>query len=715
MKRFYTFVCVSLLAVAAVAQQLTEEEAMRRAVQYLNSSSRQAKARGAVSRGSLKAARVETKGTYAFNLDGGGYVIASADSRTLPVLGYSDTGTFDWEQLPENMRSWLKSYDKAIATLGSRTDFVDGNQVSEDSEYSENSEPRKTSDLAHPAIEPMLKTIWYQTAPYNDRIPLYDGADPEWQGKQCVVGCVATAMASIMNYYQWPKHETAAIRAYDIPTEWTNPDTGEKVEKICHYDELPPITFDWEHMIDCYYKKDKDGNKTYYGTDEEKEAVAQLMLYCAQSVEMEYTPEGSGSFSPCVSEALKYYFDYGPSARCELRNTFNSIAEWEDLIYGELADQRPVLYAGLENEVGHAFVCDGYDGEGLFHIDWGWAGQNNGYYSLSVLNPFLTAIPDTASTYVGFTMNQEAVVGIMPRTAQDGEASYVPTVELKDLTINETYADEEEGGEEEVGYQVCVTYFYSTVMHPAQHVNVALGTIDDDGNLTPVFASGSVDVISPKNWYLEAYVTIDPAYFGPEELVELFPMYSLPELEGNVWHTLGNSYASVFAGYYGGDFCVMSGYIPLTMTSFRCTGGNAIIDEKTDMTATFANDSDEDDYMNKITVVPFYYGDALSSEPVQGEWMENGAYIPAGGEADVLFSFVAKQLGYVVFCFYDWQMNYFGRKTMKITAPNDIDAVQTDDPSQPGEWHTLQGVNLGTEQPSEPGIYMKDGKKFRLK
>ena len=134
-KRTILFVMSVLLSAGSWAQNMTEQEAAEHALQFLSErgGASRAKVMGeAPSQPVLKAAKVEAEKIYAFNVEGGGYVIASGDSRTLPVLGYSDSGSIDWNRLPENMRAWLKQYDDAIATLGDRTDFVDGNFVTEE-------------------------------------------------------------------------------------------------------------------------------------------------------------------------------------------------------------------------------------------------------------------------------------------------------------------------------------------------------------------------------------------------------------------------------------------------------------------------------------------------------------------------------------------------------------------------------------------------------
>ena len=256
MKRPLFLLLLVLTTAGVSAQQISEEQARDRALKYLTANGA-AKARGMNVASDRKAttAKTDAKSIYAFNLEGGGYVIASGDSRALPVLGYSATGTIDWDRMPDNMRAWLKSYDQAMATLGNTKEFTDG--VSR--RGLKTRAPRE-------AIKPLLKTHWDQGAPYWNDVPPYDGANPDWKGQQSLTGCVATAMAMVMDYYQWPKEACTEIPAYDITT------AHENVEKVWHIDALPSTTFDWGLMLDNY--ETPDG---VIGTPEQQEAVAKLM------------------------------------------------------------------------------------------------------------------------------------------------------------------------------------------------------------------------------------------------------------------------------------------------------------------------------------------------------------------------------------------------------------------------------------------------------
>ncbi|MCR5472610.1 MAG: C10 family peptidase [Prevotella sp.] len=217
-KILLTLAAVFCCWVTIFAQQLTEQEAMERALQYINSNKSSANARRMASpalKGKKKftPAKTEARKIYAFNMEGGGYVIASADSRTLPVLGYSTTGTIDWDHMPENMRSWLKQYDETIATLGHRTDFKDGEMRKADG-----AQVNRRSNRS--AVEPLIKTHWDQDAPYWDQVPTYQGPETNLRGKQCYTGCVATAMAQVMNYWQWPNALPDGLPAYNYDIEY---------------------------------------------------------------------------------------------------------------------------------------------------------------------------------------------------------------------------------------------------------------------------------------------------------------------------------------------------------------------------------------------------------------------------------------------------------------------------------------------------------------
>jgi hypothetical protein len=204
-------------------------------------------------------------------------------------------------------------------------------------------------------------------------------------------GCAATAMAQVLYYHQWPEQTLTTIPAYTTRTRKIN----------CP--AIPQTTIDWDLMRDSY------GASSI--VDSQRKAVSTLMKLCGQALQMDYTSEASGAYSEDNTNALVTYFGYDKSAQYVMREHFSG-DEWETMIYTEVAQGRPVLYSGLSEGGGHAFVVDGYDGDGLFHVNWGWGGMSDGYFLLSVLNPDNTSGIGSSESTDGYSYSQDAVIGL---------------------------------------------------------------------------------------------------------------------------------------------------------------------------------------------------------------------------------------------------------------------------------------------------------------
>ncbi len=323
---------------------------------------------------------------YVFNnTTGGGFVIVAGDDRAPAVLGYSDKGSLDSRDMPEAMQALLEGYSAQIEALG-RGD-----------------KPARLTSSGQ-AIAPLLTSTWSQNNPYNILLPIRP------DGKHAAAGCVATAMAQVMYYHKWPARPTTAIPAYTSTT------------LSFYMPELPPVDFNWDDMQDTYLTSDT--------TSAAALAAATLTLYCAQSVEMDFKKTSSGATTASIPAKISAYFDYKPSAHAINRENYSS-QQWADILYSELAAGRPVIYSGSKLTGGHAFVCDGYDGEGLYHFNWGWNGQSNGYFLLNVLNPDIQGTGSASGTY-GYILNQAALIGIEP--GSDG--SSVSDLTSTDVALN---------------------------------------------------------------------------------------------------------------------------------------------------------------------------------------------------------------------------------------------------------------------------------------
>ncbi|MBR5686745.1 MAG: C10 family peptidase [Prevotella sp.] len=340
----------------------------------------------------------EAAAYYVFNATGdGGFVLVSGDSRVGDILGYCDEGSFNEEQLPDNMRAWLQGYADQIEALRQGRKVV----------------PAQVP--THAAINPMITSRWDQGSSQGDA---YNRQCPKIDGKYCMTGCVATSMAQVMRYHRWPKSSTKKIPSY------------ESNETLGTLSALSARTFDWDNMLDTY----QGGESTT-----QMNAVAWLMRYCGQAVKMDYGTKSSAAYSDDVAMALREYFGYDVNTRYVVRLDY-SAAGWDNLIYNELKNSRPVCYNGSSTGGGHSFVCDGYDGKGFYHINWGWGGNHDGYYKITLLNPDGGGT-GSSGTEDGYTMNHGAVVGIQKDTSFDDDKRILTLADFSysGSTINAIY------------------------------------------------------------------------------------------------------------------------------------------------------------------------------------------------------------------------------------------------------------------------------------
>lgn len=282
---------------------------------------------------------------YVFNRGNDqGYLIAPADDLFPAVLGYSDKGDFDFDNMPPAMKAFLEDYVREI-------DF--------NLKYKAE-ELATTASLFDPGwdpVEPLMATKWNQDAPYNNQCPTVSGV-------RTYTGCVATSMAQVMKYHEWPD-----VGEGSHSYTWN----GQTLSI-----DFSTIQFDWANMRDTYR------SDSY--TSAEAQAVAELMSACGVSVNMNYGTNASGASTRNQTIALAKYFKYSKAIRYLDRDVVSS-TEFEKIIYDNLAEGLPVLYDGSSPSGGHSFVCDGYAGKHYFHFNWGWGGSSDGYFYLARLNP----------------------------------------------------------------------------------------------------------------------------------------------------------------------------------------------------------------------------------------------------------------------------------------------------------------------------------------
>lgn len=293
---------------------------------------------------------------YVFNNDAGGFVIIAGDDAVTPVLGYTSTGSFDAENLPDGLKDLLKSYERQIAALG------------------DNYVANQTATRAAFTGEKLLKTAeWDQNVPFNKYTP-----------SNYVTGCVATAGAIVMKHHGYPAKGTGS-HSYT----WNGKTLTANFEH----------TYDWTSMPAKY-----DGTN-----DAAFDGVARLMADLGVAVEMQYNKDGSGAYIGNLVTALQKHFGYSKLSHLMAIEDVGAEA-WNAKLRGEIDANRPILYSASDASVGgHSFIIDGYKDES-FSVNWGWGGYCNGFYQIGALNPESAGRP-TGDKY---NLGQTAVIGLQP-------------------------------------------------------------------------------------------------------------------------------------------------------------------------------------------------------------------------------------------------------------------------------------------------------------
>ena len=362
---------------AAEASQISPRQAEAIASQFANSTPRLKAYGTSHSAAAMKVAYTKMSATDGENLlhvvnrgdDGGYVVVAGDDAAPNVVLGYSTGGTFDYETAPENLRWWLDEY-------GRQMEYMIENGITASEQASAPTFDRN--------VEPMVTTRWNQDAPYNNMCPTLNGL-------RTYTGCVATAMAQVMNYHEWPVRGTGSHKYTD--------EEGCGQELSANFGET---TYRWDLMLDTY-----DANSS----QESQDAVATLMKHCGVAVDMSYYQQASGALSGKAAEALVKYFGYPADVQI-LSRDYRSYDEWVTIIKGEIDAGRPVLFGAQSTAGGHEFVIDGYNTDGYFHVNWGWGGQSDGYFLIATLNPDDHGIGGGSDS--GFKFMQDIIVNVHP-------------------------------------------------------------------------------------------------------------------------------------------------------------------------------------------------------------------------------------------------------------------------------------------------------------
>lgn len=382
MKKIYLllFLCAILMMQNSVAGPIDDPVARQKAIRFMNSKIENT--RGTLNTAQLTKVNTSFDHLFIYNLQGGGFVIMSDDDRTMPVLAYSTIGEINVNDMAPGLADQLQNYNEQLKAVA---EGADANTYT----------PRRNTR----SVSPLIQTQWNQGSVdgtmYNSKLPS-DSTLPEC-GYRPTTGCSATAMAQVMNYWQWPhqgRNSNCYSQNYDCWTYGT----------LCA--DFESTTYDWDNM---------PAQLNSGSTQAQRDAVGLLQYHCGVAINMMYNDDchaSSSASSFSILFALNYFFKYSVHSSYESRDNYSD-EEWLSLIKNDLDNQIPVLYFGhsvmdVEEDTypaGHAFILDGYDQDDMVHVNWGWSGNSDGYFNL-----FSLLVLD----HYNFSHSEKAIIGLIP-------------------------------------------------------------------------------------------------------------------------------------------------------------------------------------------------------------------------------------------------------------------------------------------------------------
>ena len=425
-----------------------------------------------------------------------GFTVVSGDDRFPEIVGYSDRGTYSEDKLPEGYVDFLQQYKEMVEAV-EKGDNVALKTIAE-------ARQMRTEDTKSAVVAPLLGNIqWGQDEPFNRMCPLYNG------NYRSVTGCTATAMAQVLAYWKYPEVLKSDIDSYDtqkynlrIPTIYADEQTN----------------YDWDNMLDSY----NDGNYT----DEQADAVAKLMYHCGAAVQMDY---GSVSGSYYDISALANNFGYDADLMKNLYRFSFTVKEWSTIIDNELLNKRPILYSGSSSSGGHAFVCDGADGNGLYHINWGWNGYQDGYFDITILNPEKGGT-GSGTAVDGYNRNCQMIIGIQPDNGVYDE----PIVSVPSIFIYVMYKGSGtkilKGTRDDVNgkFKIALDDYFTNITNKDFNGFISYGIMNEDGSYTPIADGVEVNFAASDDGSsgFYGYLFDDIEYAFPVGTYNIFPLFS---------------------------------------------------------------------------------------------------------------------------------------------------------------------------------------------
>ena len=420
---------------------------------------------------------------YIFNDAKGGFVIAGGDDSVPSVLGYSTTGRIQPSSMPDNMRGWMDMWQR----------IVTGNRASGAPAYQE---PPRTKA----GTEKILPTAnWDQGDPYNQLCPEFDG-------KRTLTGCSATSTAIVMRYHKYPAAGTGKLDKYTFEDDngTTRSVDGVTLGHSYNWDKMP---------------LDKPSLSAPW-TDEQKTQVATLMRDLGVMLQAQYGADGTSAYAEDIVPGLTTYFGYDKGAALEYMRFYDDAAAWTARIKKNIDEVGPAVYSGYSDKSGHAFVVDGYDSQGNLHVNWGWSGDQNGFF----------AVP----RFLTYTQSHNACLGLKPEAG--GKAPYLLLIaQYKDASNNiDGHGLALESGTPATGSPFtisCIGIFnYGEGLFSGQ---IAVGKFDRNNNLEEIISEPDPCEFSHYNGqlYFGIPCTITTAVHAGDYLTMVFTTAAAPALK----------------------------------------------------------------------------------------------------------------------------------------------------------------------------------------
>lgn len=557
-----------------------------------------------------------------------GYTIVSGDDRMPEIVGYTESGNYDADRLPDNLASFMQAYQ----------DFADNATDGQMEEIR-----RWKAQEKHAAVAPLMEEKWNQSAPYNNMCPLIKYN--ETQGDRAVAGCVATAIAQILHHYQCPDRLKNNIPAYSAKTVIYSGYRNEiNMPEISTADGV----YDWQNMLNVY-----NGNETQTQND----AVAKLMLHVGCAVKMNYGPKASGAGT--TAEVFTKYFGMDQElVRKVQRNDYN-ISQWDKMLYDEIAAKRPVLYEGVSTGGGHAFVVHGYD-DGLYFVNWGWGGHSDGYFDITILNPHSTSGAGASTSKDGYSMSNSMIIGITPDNGVTDKVKKA-VFTAKDLTVS--------GLTVQNGNITAKADFSVINFNPAENTRyVSVGYMDNEGNIYNIATPKQITIreAAPDGSGYNQSATCDISFPYAAGIYTLCLIESTDQTSWVLCPQYQTTFAPVYIKAQDNDASVISPSTALSATAALDTESGGYAGMSNTISITVSN-SGEKEYYDKVYVMV-----STGETRPEGYTYSTGITAPVSGSTTFDFAYTPPAAGKYNFWILDSKLNEIGKSSITFqssTAP----------------------------------------------